>query len=390
MPAKSELLPPGSVTARARNPRRYFAALRSIGDVVMDDGEKVVLAPPLVERVLTDYKCFSTRGGNFYGRSRPIIPQQIDPPAHGRYRRILTPLLSAARLAALEPELVRQTNRCIDGFIAEGSCELRQALAVPIPGISIMNLLGLPLSDLPFFVRFKDAVLRPRSLPGTLEQQMQTQADYAALCTQYFADVIRQRRRLAGDDLISAMLLSDAGGDRLTDEEILDICFQLPMAGLDTVTSTLLLSFAFLATNPGLQATLAHRPETTEPTIEELLRWETPNSALKRLVVQDMELAGCPLKAGERVLASIGSVNTDPRRTPDADRFDPERNPNRHLSFGTGPHACVGSHLARLELGVVIREWHRRIPSYHLKSDTTLDYSDDNMTRTLASLPLEW
>lgn len=387
---KAAYLPPGSVKERAESPREYFSALRARGDVVVDGGDKVVLEPALVEWVLQDYKAFSTRGGNFYGRNRPIIPQQVDPPAHARYRRILGPLMSAQRMAALEPGLVERMNERIDGFIGEGGCELREQIAVPVPGISVMHLLGLPLADLPFFVDFKDAILRPRALPGTLEEQMRTQAGFAERNARYFEAVIRERRARPGDDLISAMMGAGAESERLSDEEILDICFQLPMAGLDTVTGTILLGFDFLARNPQYQALLATRPEVTASFIEELLRWETPNSALKRTVVADMEIAGCPFKAGERVLASIGSANTDPRRMPDAGTFDPERSPNRHLTFGTGAHTCVGNHLARMELRLVLQEWHRRIPAYRLRPGTVLDYSDDNMTRTLAELPLVW
>ena len=390
MPEKSAYLPPGSVKARAEHPRDYFAKLREKGDVVADAGDKVVLKPELVEWVLQDYKAFSTRGGNFYGRNRPIIPQQVDPPAHARYRRILAPLMSAQRMALLEPELTRRMNAAIDGFFGRGACELRSEVAVPIPGISVMNLLGLPVADLPFFVEFKDAILRPRSLPGSVEDQMKTQAGFAERCTRYFEAVVRERRRKPGDDLISAMMQAGSDGERLTDEEVMDVCFQLPMAGLDTVTGTILLGFAFLARHPQYQALLATRPELTASMIEELLRWETPNSALKRTVVADMEIAGCPFKAGERVLASIGSANSDPRRTPDAAQFDPERNPNRHLTFGTGVHTCVGNHLARMELRVVMSEWHRRIPAYRLKPGIELAYSDDNMTRTLEAVPLEW
>jgi cytochrome P450 len=390
MTEKAAYLPPGSVKARAENPREYFAALREKGDVVADAGDKVVLNPELVEWVLQDYKAFSTRGGNFYGRSRPIIPQQVDPPLHARYRRILGPLMSAERMAALEPGLTARMNAAIDGFIGRGHCELRGEVAVPIPGISVMNLLGLPVEDLPFFVEFKDAILRPRSLPGSVDEQMKTQAAFAERCTRYFEAVIRERRGKPGDDLISAMMQAGSDGEGLSDEEIMDICFQLPMAGLDTVTGTLLLGFAFLARQPQYQSLLATRPEVTASMIEELLRWETPNSALKRTVVADMEIAGCPFKAGERVLASIGAANSDPRRLPDATVFNPERNPNRHLTFGTGVHTCVGNHLARMELRVVLREWHQRIPAYRLKPGFELDYSDDNMTRTLAAVPLEW
>ena len=387
---KAAFLPPGSVRARAEDPRAYLTALRAQGKVVVDAGEKVVLDPAGVERVLTDFAHFSCNGSNFYGRSRAIIPQQTDPPLHTRYRRLLTPLMSVRRMAVLEPELVARTNACIDGFIGRGWCEARAELAVPVPGISLMNLLGLPVEDLPFFMDFKDAILRPRALSDDVDEQLRIQREFADASTRYFTEVIAKRRAAPGDDLISGMMAADVDGVKLTDDEILDVCFQLPMAGLDTVTATIALGLIFFAGRPDLQDVLASRPEMVESAVEELLRWETPNTALKRQVAQETEIEGCPFHPGERALASIGAANYDPSRFERPLEFDIARAPNRHMTFGTGQHTCLGNHLARPELRVVLREWHKRIPRYRVKAGAVIAYSDDNMTRTVAEAPLEW
>jgi cytochrome P450 len=383
-------LPPGTVKARAENPRAYFAAWRGQGKVVVDNGEKVVIDGLRTEEILNDFATFPSKGNVYYGRNRPIIPQQSDPPQHTKIRRVLAPLMSVKRMKLLEPELIARTNECIDAFIDRGSCELKQELAVPVPALSFINLLGLPRADLPFFLQFKDAVMRPLSQPGSLDEQMRRQSDFAMRGEAYFQDLLRQRRRRPGDDLISAMMAAEVSGERLSDDEIVDICFQLPLAGLDTVTSTILLGFAFLSKNPRYQEALATRPEITELAVEELLRWETPVHTLKRSAAHDMEIGGCPFKAGERVLISVGAANADKERLADADVFDIERDPNRHLAFGNGPHICVGNNLARIELRIVMREWHRRIPSYRMKPGAVLDYSDDNSIRTIAEVPLEW
>jgi cytochrome P450 len=116
-------------------------------------------------------------------------------------------------------------------------------------------------------------------------------------------------------------------------------------------------------------------PESIPNAVEELLRWETPVMAVARVATREIELAGCPVHAGDQVLALIGAANLDDNDLPDARRLRWDRDVNRHLAFGSGIHLCLGSHLARLELGIALREWHRRIPEYRLKPGVELDYS---------------
>jgi cytochrome P450 len=177
------------------------------------------------------------------------------------------------------------------------------------------------------------------------------------------------------DDLLSHFLDAEVEGDSLSREDILDICFLFLIAGLDTVTATLDCMFSFLAQNPDHRRQLVEDPSLIPNAIEELLRWETPVMGIARVAVSDTELGGCPVRAGDQVMVMIGSANTDEAEFPDGDvvRFDRDVNP--HIAFGGGIHRCLGSHLARLELRVALREWHKRIPEYEVDEGHTLVYT---------------
>ena len=183
-------------------------------------------------------------------------------------------------------------------------------------------------------------------------------------------------------------MAKEVDGIRLTDEEVLDICFLFIIAGLDTVTDSLDCFFAYLAQEPEQRRLLVEDESAIPSAVEELLRWESPVPAVPRVVTQDVEYEGCPVKAGEQVMLLIGSANTDDAAHPGVDTVDLRRNPNPHLAFGGGVHRCLGSHLARVELRVALREFHRRIPDYWLKPGTVLEYTPG--LRSLTTLPIEF
>jgi cytochrome P450 len=326
------------------------------------------------------------------GTERPMIPQQIDPPAQTRYRRLLDPHFSRRKMEQLAPAIRAQAGALIDRFAARGECELDADFAVPLPCGAFLSLLGLPLSDLDEFLQIKDDIIRPQKRKGVpmipLEEGKEIRAGAGKQLYAYFERVIDARLAKPGKDLLSSLVHTESEGEKLTREEVLDICFLLLLAGLDTVTATLGCSIAYLAAHPEQRQRLLENPGLIPGAVEELLRWETPVVAVPRVCKQDVELHGHTIQKGSLVTFLIGAANTDDAHFTGAQTVDFERARNIHLAFGAGPHRCLGSHLARMEMRVALEEWHRRIPHYAIKPGETPRYSLG--IREVMYLPLVW
>ncbi|WP_099287841.1 cytochrome P450 [Mycobacterium persicum] len=325
------------------------------------------------------------------GNLRPLIPLQIDPPEHAKYRRILDPLFTPREMARREPHVTALVNEMIDRFAGRGECDFHAEFAVPLPCTVFLQLLGLPLDDLDRFLEWKDGVMRPAGSTG-YDDRHEASAAVAQQIYDYFDRAIDDHIANPRDDVLSAMIaanvkgLEGPAGQPLSREELLDICFLFLIAGLDTVTDSLDCFFVYLARHPDHRRQLIEQPDVLPHAVEELLRWETPVPGVARVAMQDVEVGGCPIRKGERVSPLLGAANTDPAEFPDPERVDFTRNPNRHRAFGGGPHRCLGSHLARMELRVALREFHRRIPAYDIKPGTQLVYTA--ALRSVESLPL--
>ena len=323
------------------------------------------------------------------GNERPMIPQQIDPPAQARYRRLLDPLFSRRRSLAMEPEVRRQANLLIDQFIDDGECEFNRSFAIPLPASVFLDLFGLPYDDLELFLEMKDGIIRPHSKTKDLDEMVKVRQRAGQSLIEYFDKEIDSREgRTPGDDLLDAFLSFELDGEKLGRNDILDICFLTLIAGLDTVTATLGCDVAFLAANPEHRNSIVENPSLIPGAIEELFRWETPVTAVPRKLKQDVTVGGVDLKEGEIVTLLLGAANLDDREFTRADEVDFGRERNRHIAFGGGPHRCLGSHLARMEMRVALEEWHRRIPNYQIKQGETPTYSPG--IREVQYLPLVW
>ena len=322
---------------------------------------------------------------------RPMIPLQIDPPDHKKFRKLLDPIFAPRKMAAMEDEVAALVNRLIDGFIDDGEVDFAKRFSIPFPSQVFLTLLGLPLEELDRFLAMKDGIIRPDHVTGTrygAKEAQDHQQKVADATYEYFEMVLDDREKERRDDLLSRFLDADVEGDRLSRNDILDICFLFLIAGLDTVTATLDCMYSFLAQNPEHRRQLVEDPALIPNAIEEMLRWETPVMTIARVAVADYELGGCPVHEGDQVMVMIGSANTDEAEFPDGDqvRFDREVNP--HIAFGGGIHRCLGSHLARMELRVALREWHRRIPEYELERGHTLVYTPG--IRSIDTFPLRF
>lgn len=378
----------------ARDPRPFFAMLRDgcpVRDEINAPGRKpsvMVSRYDDVQATLRNAKVFSSQFGDGMGglgNDRPMIPLQIDPPEHKKYRKLLDPYLEPRKMARLEEEVVGLTNDLIDRFESRGSCEFLEDFAVPLPCTVFLRLLGLPLDDLELFLQIKEGIIRGNS-ERTLEAQFAARQAAGKLCYEYFEAALDRIQRERVEGLMLDLLEAEIDGDRLTRDEIMDICYLFIIAGLDTVTDSLCCFFTFLADHPDHRREIVENPDIIPAAVEELLRWESPVSGVARIAAEDTEINGCPVRKGENLFVLVGAANTDPTGIDRASDVDFHRESNRHFAFGSGIHRCLGSHLARLELRVALREWHRRIPDYQVPPGTELIWTP--MLRAVLELPL--
>lgn len=361
------------------HPQGMFKLMREHTPVLAMDGSVILSRRAEIDEAFRNPELFSSNMSAVdLGNVRPLIPLQIDPPEHKTYRKILDPLFAPREMLKLEEPLAERVNALIDEFIERGEVDLATEFSIPFPSLAFLTLLGLPAEELPTFLKMKDGIIRPDQVVGQPYEHPETKAyqrEIAASIYEYFDRVIDERSAERRNDIISQFLDTEVDGEQLTREEILDICFLFLTAGLDTVTATLDCMFAFFVEHPDHRAQIVADPSLIPAAIEELLRWETPVMGIVRVAMDDTTVGGCPVHKGDQVVAMLGSANTDEVEFPDSDDVRFDRDVNRHIAFGLGVHRCLGSHLARAELRVALREFHRRIPEYSLAPGAELDFT---------------
>ncbi|MCK0516685.1 cytochrome P450 [Williamsia sp. DF01-3] len=341
-----------------------WQALRDAGAVCPAGESFILTSADAVDEAAKAPTVFSSRRAfDRLGSPLALIPIGTDPPDHTRYRRLLDPFFSPKRMAEREPQLRQSAAELIDAIAVRGQCELITDLATPYPSDVFLGLFGLPLRDRDRLNQWKDSILEFTS-PSATKPSPEVLTHALELFTYLSEHITRRRQDNSGDDLLTRLIKTrDEGG--LSDEDILGLCFLFVLAGLDTVTAALGFAFGRLAQDPSLRRQLAEDESLIPAFIEELLRTDGPVPFAPRVTTEDVEVDGILLPKDTTVLMSYGCANRDPDRYDDADELHVgERVP--HFAFGKGPHRCLGSHLARMELRIILEEWHRRIPEYSL------------------------
>ncbi|HTL85162.1 MAG TPA: cytochrome P450 [Acidimicrobiia bacterium] len=331
---------------------------------------------------------FSSKDVVKVGNDVPLLPLSVDPPDHAKYRRLLDPQFSPRQMAELDDEARKLVNDVIDTFASRGECNFHEEFATPLPSTFFLALMGLPQEDLPQFLQWRDDTIRPEFYSATQEEADARRAAAGKAIENYFEQKIEEKRSNPDDRLLSTIVHGEVDGRPLTHDELLGITHLLLLGGLDTVTATLDCFIVYFARHPDRRQAVLDDPTLVPAAIEELLRHQTPVMMLPRIVAQDAEIGGVQIRAGDGATLMIGAANVDEVEfdNPDDALFDRER--NRHLAFGGGPHRCLGSNLARLELRVAIEEFHRRIPDYVLLADADVQFSPG--IRQADTLPLRF
>ena len=352
-------------------------------------GMYMVASRAAVEATFKNSEVFSSEGFLELGNVRPLIPLSVDPPRHLKYRKILDPIFAPKQMDAIEDDVTARVNHFIDQFEARGECHFTHEFAEQFPSAVFLGLMGLPWEELDTFLRLKDGIIRPGTIEMTPEERAQIQRDIGQELYAYFDAILDERLAAPKDDILTRFNTAEIDGEKLTREEILDICFLFFIAGLDTVTDSLSCFFAFLAQHDDHRRMLVENPDIIPSAVEELLRWETPVPNVPRMATTDgCPVAGHTIPQGSFVLVNVGAANVDPAEYDDPMDVRFDRDVNRHLAFGGGVHRCLGSHLARRELRVTLREWHRRIPEYSIKPGIELQYAGG--LRLVENLELVW
>jgi cytochrome P450 len=281
---------------------------------------------------------------------------EMDPPDHTRLRRSVVGEFTVQRLAAWRPRIQEIVDEAIDAMLTGPSeADLVEALALPVPSLVISELLGVPYADHDFFQENSAEFVRVDTTP---EQKTAAIGRLQA----YIADLVQAKVESPGDDLLSRQIA--AGADRA---DLVALGFLLLIAGHETTANMISLSVATLLDKREHLAALRDDPELTVGAVEELLRYFTiAEVGAARLAVEDIEIGGVLIRAGEGVLGLTNTANRDASVFPDPDAIDFTRMARNHLAFGFGPHQCLGQNLARLELEIVLATLLRRVPALRL------------------------
>ena len=339
----------------------------------------------IMKEVLQNPALFSSKNGTGFsfllGHELDLIPLEIDPPEHMKYRIHFNKPLSPQAIAPREDAVRETAVELIEKFQAKGKCEFVDEFASQFPVYIFMTLFGMPLEDFDKILNLEYKLLH---VSNTIETRMQAAKDIYA----YLEKMLADKRKTPAEDLASNILDFKIDDRDITDKEILGMYYLLFVGGLDTVASSLGYAFRFLAKNPQAQQKLRDNPDLIPGAVEELFRMHSVVE-VRRTVSEDTTFHGVELKAGDFVNCITAIVSLDENEFDSPLVANLERSPNRHGSFVFGPHRCMGSNLARLELLVALEEWLQRIPTFSMEPGAAPE-SNLGAVVSLATLPLVW
>lgn len=289
-----------------------------------------------------------------------VVPIDMDGDEHRKYRRVLAPLFSPQEVMKMESGVRDMAVELIENIKRKGSSDFVNDVAIPLPVKFFMKIMGMPLDRYEEFVDWVDQFF------NTNDTDVRNNTGF--MIYMYLDELVKERTANPKDDLISKIVVADVDGVKISDELVMGMCFLLFVAGLDTVTNAMSYVIRYLAENPDHQNELRDSKEKIPEAIEELLRRFAFANTL-RMVKLDCEFRGIQLKQGEPVLLCLPMGGLDDKFIENPSVVDFQREKKTHFIFGSGQHRCVGSHLARLELKILLEEILDRLPEFKLVDD---------------------
>ena len=336
-----------------------------------------------VSAVFADWRTFSSAMGPIIDTDASLLPPNLfnmDPPRHDELRAILSRALTNRRIEGLEPHVRQYARGLIDSWKGRDTVDLATEFAHLIPTFTMCALLDLPEKDHPKFIKWN---MDSHSDDFTSEAALRAYEEME----QYWVELVEQRRKVAGDDLISQILHADVEGAALSNTEISGFCSTLHHAAQNTTMMMLVNSAIALARHPDERRKLLDAPQRWANATEELFRYESPVQGLARATTRDVEIAGTAIPKGDQVLMLYGSANRDESKFDDPDRLDVDREVKFHWAFGHGIHYCLGNAVARLEVRTAVRELIEALPEYEVVEDEVERYQLIP-TRCIAHAPI--
>jgi cytochrome P450 len=315
------------------------------------------------------------------------VPRQgvseIDGVDHQELRRVLNPVFSPPAVARLRPQMERVTTWFLDQVIEAGTADLVNDLTTPVPAVLTLQMMGMPTDKWERYAEFFHASTAHAS--GTPEHTAAIARAPEMLGE--LREWTAYRRQHRSDDVTDLLVTLERGGRRLTDDEVVDVMWNLVAGGIDTTTSLTSWALHHLGTHPADRRRLVDEPALVPTAIEEFLRFYSPSETLTRTAARDVELCGHRVEQGDRVWISWLSANRDPTAFDRPDEVVIDRSPIRHLSFGLGAHRCIGANLARAETEVMLLEALRRIPDYVIDPDRFRPYPGNPLMTGVVTMP---
>jgi cytochrome P450 len=292
----------------------------------------------------------------------------MDPPEHTRLRKLLNKGFSQAAVEGLRPQVEAIVDEMLKSLQLGSEVELMREIANPMPVRIILEMLGIPQEMRETFVDWSRAIAVFRGNPNRTVEEAHAAQDALTALTEFFRKTVAERRRNKGNDLISLLIDIEEEGEVLTEEELYAQCIALLFAGHETTRNLIGNGMYTLLQHPQQMAELREKPEMIRSAVEELLRYESPVQFTARVLKEDIEVCGQPIRKGWTILCMLGAANRDPKQFKEPNRLDLARLNNQHLAFSAGLHFCIGAQLARLEGQIALLKLVERFPEMKCNS----------------------
>ncbi|MEV5376283.1 cytochrome P450 [Streptomyces nondiastaticus] len=395
---------PFDVSALINDPYGTYARLREAGPVhrfTGPDGRPAWLVTRYedVRRALADPRMSLDKAhaapGNYAGFALPPALDanllNMDPPDHTRIRRLVVKAFTPGRVDKLREPVRKVADELLDAVEAEGRTDLLASYAGPLPITVICDLLGVPQDQRRDFRAWTDVLIAPDpSRPELMKEAIGS-------LMRFFTGLIASKRAAPGDDLLSDLIAvrdgdGGEGADRLSEDELSSLAFLILFAGYENTVHLIANAVLGLLDHPALMESLRANPAGLAAAVEEFMRWDGPSPlAIRRFPLENVEIGGVTVPAGETVLLSIAAANRDPHHFPEPDRLDLNRDRSGHLALGHGIHYCLGAPLARMETETALAALLERFPGLALDvAREELAWRPSVRARGLISLPVRW